>query len=220
MFQVEPRVPVRVLVDLSDSMSAYGAQKLEYARKLTAALCYVGLVRLDTMEVHGFHDRLTQRVFSTGGRHRFPGVMDGIAGMPAGGATNMMTVVREFITAYPQRGLIIMISDFLDDHDCERAIQYLVDFGHELLLLQLWSDEDRTPPWTGELDLRDAESGAALKLEFDDAARERYTRSFDEYCLTLQTLALRSGGRYVGISTSQPLDQIIFGDMVRMRGIA
>ena len=56
---------------------------------------------------------------------------------------------------------MIVISDFLDDKGCERALQYLADFGHELMLLQIWSEEDRTPPWTGELELRDAETGAA-----------------------------------------------------------
>src|SRR5271169_1141353 len=54
MFQVEPRVPVRVLVDSSASMTAYGGQKFEYARKLAAALCYVGLVRLDTICIQPF----------------------------------------------------------------------------------------------------------------------------------------------------------------------
>ncbi len=72
MFQVEPRVPVRMLVDVSASMTAHGGEKFEYARKLAAALCYVGLVRLDSIEVHGFCNRLTQTAFSTGGRHRFP----------------------------------------------------------------------------------------------------------------------------------------------------
>src|SRR5579872_7423489 len=88
MFQVEPRVPVRMLVDLSESMTAHGGQKFEYARKLAASLCYVGLVRLDTMEIHGFSSRLSQRIFCTGGRHRFPGVMDSLAGMTASGATD------------------------------------------------------------------------------------------------------------------------------------
>ena len=53
------------------------------------------------------------------------------------------------------------------------AGQYLTDFGHELMLLQIWADEDRTPPWAGELELRDAETGAGMKLDFDEAARER-----------------------------------------------
>jgi uncharacterized protein (DUF58 family) len=220
MFQVEPRVPVRLLVDLSDSMAALGGVKFEYARRLAAALSYVGLVRLDTIEIHGFTNRLGRRLFATGGRHRFTALMESIEAMPAGGTTDYMAVVREFIGACSQRGLLIVISDFLDDNGCERAIQYLGDYGHELMLLQVWAEEDRVPPWSGELDLRDAETGAALKLDFDDQARERYTRAFDEYSAAIQALALRSGGRYAGICTSQTLESVIFGDLIRMRGIA
>ena len=220
MFQVEPRVPVRMLVDLSASMTAHGGEKFEYARKLGGALCYVGLVRLDSIEIHGFSNRLAQRIFSTGGRHRFAGVMDGLSSLEPGGATDYLAVVREFIGAYSQRGLVIIISDFLDDRGCERALQYLSDFGHELMLLQIWAEEDRTPPWVGELELRDAETGTRLKLDFDEAARLRYTQAFDEYCSTIQTMALRSGGRYAGMATSQPLESVIFGDLIRVRGIA
>jgi uncharacterized protein (DUF58 family) len=219
-FQVEPRVPVRLLIDLSDSMTAHGGQKLDYARRLAASLCYVGLVRHDSIGVHGFSSRLTQRIFSTGGRHRFTGVMNAIAELTPGGATDYQALVREFIGTYSQRGLLIIVSDFLDDKDCERALQYLSDFGHELMLLQVWAEEDRTPPWTGELELRDAETGTALKLDFDDDARQRYTRAFDAYAETIRAIALRSGGRYAGVSTGQSLDAIIFGELVRTRGIA
>jgi uncharacterized protein (DUF58 family) len=220
MFQVEPRVPVRLLLDTSASMLTHGEAKWEYARKLALALCYVGLVRLDTIEIQGFSGRLTQRVTSSGGRHRFSGVMDGLSALQAEGATDYIRVVREFIGSYSQRGLVIVISDFLDDQSCERALQYLTDFGHELMLLQIWADEDRTPPWIGELELRDSETGAAMKLDFDEEARRRYTQSFDEYCSTLQTIAMRSGGRYAGIATSQSLESVIFGDLIRARGIA
>jgi len=220
MFQVEPRVPVRMLLDTSDSMTAFGGSKLDYARKIAAALCYVGLVRLDSIAIHGFSDRLSQRVFSTGGRHRISAVMDGLSAMQAGGRTDYLAVMREFITDYSQRGVVIIISDFLDDRGCDKALGYLTDFGHELMLLQIWANEDRTPPWMGELDLRDAETGAALKLDVDEEARERYTRSFDEYSQELERLALRSSGRYAGIATSQPLETVIFGDLIRMRGIA
>ena len=220
MFQVEPRVPVRMLIDVSASMTAHGGLKLDMARKLAASLCYIGLVRLDTIEIHGFASKLTQRMFCTGGRHRFTGVMDGIAGLEPAGATDYLAVVRSFIEGYSQRGLLIIISDFLDDNGCERALQYLSDFGHELMLLQLWADEDRTPPWVGELELKDAETGATVKLDFDEDARERYTRAFDEYSAGIQTLALRGGGRYAGICASTPLESVIFGELIRVQGIA
>jgi uncharacterized protein (DUF58 family) len=220
MFQVEPRVPVRLLLDTSASMLAHGGLKFDYARKLAAALCYVGLVRLDTIEIQAFAGRLMQRLISTGGRHRFFGVMDSLSALQASGATDYLASVREFIGRYSQRGLVIIVSDFLDDQSCERALQYLTDYGHELMLLQLWTDEDRVPPWTGELELRDAETGAGLKLDFDDDARQRYTRAFDEYSAGLQTMAMRSGGRYAGVATSQSLESVIFGDLIRARGIA
>jgi len=220
MFQVEPRVPVRLLLDTSASMGAYAGRKFDYARRLAASLCYVGLVRLDTIEIHPFAERLSRRILASGGRHRFGSVADALGGLSPQGRTSYQRVIREFISNYNQRGLIIVLSDFLDDDGCDRALQYLADFGHELMLVQLWTDEDRLPPWTGELELQDAESGVRLKLDFDDEARRRYTLAFDEYASVIQHLAVRSGGRYVGISTSQPLEDVIFGELVRVRGIA
>ena len=57
-----------------------------------------------------------------------------------------------------------------------------------------------------------------MKLDFDEDARRRYTRAFDEYRSGLQTIALRSGGRYAGVATSQSLESVIFGDLIRARG--
>jgi hypothetical protein len=163
---------------------------------------------------------LGQRILATGGRHRFSGVMDSLSAIEATGATDYFRVVREFIGTYSRRGLLIVISDFLDDRGCEKALEYLADFGHELTLVQIWSEEDRTPPWAGRLELRDAETGATSMLDFDESARARYTRAFDEYAAAIETRALRGGGRYAGISTAQPLESVIFGELIRARGIA
>jgi uncharacterized protein (DUF58 family) len=220
MFQVEPRVPIRVLLDTSNSMTSDGGAKFDYAIKLAGALSYVGLVRLDSMEIHPFGERLGQRFYASGGRHRFGPVADRLSGLEPKGRTDFSAVVREFMSSCPQRGLIIAISDFLDDKGCEKPLQYLADFGHELMLLQVWAEEDRTPQWGGELELLDSETGEHMKLQFDDAARQRYTKAFDQYADFIQHLAVRSGGRYVGISTSQPLEEVIFGPLLRARGIA
>ena len=220
MFQIEPRVPVRMLIDTSSSMALGDGRKFEYARKLAAALCYVGLVRLDTISLRPFSARLGEGIACGGGRHQFSPVMNYLSGLQAGGKTDYLEVTREFIGSYQQRGLLIIVSDFLDDTGCEKPLQFLADYGHELMLLQVWSEEDRTPPWAGELELVDGETDAHLKLDFDDLAREHYTRAFDQYAAELQQLALRNSGRYVGISTQMPIEDVIFGSLVRARGIA
>jgi len=222
MFQVEPRVPVRLLIDVSVSMTAGSSpkqtNKFDYARKLAAALVYVGLVRLDSMLLQPFSARLSDPFMASGGRHRFQPAENFLRGLQPGGKTNYLETARQFLTEYPQRGLVIFISDFLDDSDCFRPLQYIADFGHELLFIQLWGEEDRAPTGQGEVELHDAESGAQLKIALDDRARQSYTAAFDEHAAALRKLAIRNGGRYAGISTAVPLEEAMFGPLMMVQG--
>lgn len=219
MFQVEPRIPVRLLLDCSNSMTTGRVSKFDYARKLAAALCYVGLVRLDTICIQPFANDLGDSFLSGGGRHRFIPAVNFIQDLKPSGRTDYFQIARQFISAYPQRGLLIIISDFLDDTDCERPLQFLADFGHELMLLHIWDEEDRDPPWEGQLDLTDAETGTTLEIGFDAAARRNYTAAFDEFARSIQRVGLRNSGRYVGLSTGTTIEEAIFGPMARSGGI-
>ena len=219
MFQVEPRVPVRLMLDISPSMQTGDPNKLHYAKRLAACLSYVGLVRLDTICLQPFSDHLHDSFLCGGGRHRFMPALDYLVHLEPGGASNFLSVARQFVANYPQRGLLIVISDFLDDEDCTKPLQYLAEFGHEVLLLQVWADEDRVPPWDGELDLEDAETGARMNLSFDAAARDQYTAGFDQYCDRIADVAMRNNGRYAGFSTSLPLEEAIFGPIVQTQTV-
>ena len=219
MFQVEPRVPVRLLLDLSQSMATGALAKFDYARRLAAALCYIGLVRLDTITVFPFTDRLGDPFLCCGGRHRLAPTVDYLTALAPAGRTSYMQVVRQFVSANPQRGLLIILSDFLDEEDCARPLQFLADYGHELLLIHLWAEEDRTPPWDGDLELVDAETDAKLEIAFGPDARTAYTEAFDDWARTLQETVVRKGGRYVGLSTSMAIEDAVFGPLARSRGI-
>ena len=59
--------------------------KFDYARKLAAALCYVGLVRLDSICLQPFSDKLHDAFTASGGRHRFQPAMNFLAGLKPGG---------------------------------------------------------------------------------------------------------------------------------------
>lgn len=219
MFHVEPRIPVRMLLDVSQSMGTGKGTKSIYARRLAAALCYVGLVRLDTIALIPFDARLGESHVCSGGRHKFAPAADFLSALELGGETSFIQVVREFTSRYLQRGLLIVISDFLDSSDCEKPLQYLADFGHELMLIQVWDEEDRSPPWYGELELVDAETGAVRQIDFDGDARKRYTAAFDNHADGLQRVALRSGGRYMGLSTKIKIEEALFGPLAASVGV-
>lgn len=213
MFHIEPRVPVRLLVDVSRSMTTGDGGKLWHAKRLAAALSYVGLVRLETITVIPFDDGLGETFICSGGRHRFARVAEFLGALEPGGATRYMEVVRQVCSRYPHKGLLIVISDFLGAEDGVKPMQLLADSGHELLLVQVWDEEDRSPPWHGELELVDAESDARREIDFDSGARERYTVAFDAHAAALQRVAVSSGGRYAGLSTTVPVEDAVFGPL-------
>ena len=225
MFQVEPRVPVRFLIDVSASMTVGHKAGPESAlSSITPAnwrrrWCTSGLVRLDSILLQPFSARLFDPFMASGGRHRFQPAETYLRALEAHGKTNYFETARQFLSAYPQRGLTILLSDFLDDGDCFHPLQYLADFGHELLLIQLWGEEDRTPSGKGEVELIDAESGTHVKIALDEEARECYTRAFDEHAAELRKLALRNGGRYAGLSTAMSIEDAMFGPLMMVQGV-
>jgi len=219
MFQTEPRVPLRILLDTSLSMQTGSPPKSIYAKKLAAALTYIAMVRLDSIAVHPFAANLGDVLLCTGGRHRFGPVSEYLTQIKVEGSTDFFEVARQFSARHVQRGLLIIISDFLGSDDWERPLQYLAEFGHELLLLQVWAEEDREPPWEGELAVTEVETGEKLELDFDEAARRRYIAAFDSYSDSLRKLALRHGGRYVGLPTSLPVEDAVFGPLTVTQGV-
>jgi hypothetical protein len=126
-------------------------------------------------------------------------------------------MVREFIGTFQTAWAGNRNLGFLDDNSCERALQYLCDFGHELMLLQIYSDEDRDPPWTGELELRDAETGAAMKLDFDEDARAGTAR-LRRVCNTIQTWRCAAADATPPSRPRNRWKNVIFGELVRIRG--
>jgi len=214
MFQIEPRTPVRLLIDASASMTAgepgAALSKFDYARKLAAAIIYVGLVRHDTMVIQPFHETFDDSMLASGGRHRFGPVADFLSALEPRGPSSFFQLARHAVNAWPKQGLLIILSDFLDEDDVLKPLQYLADFGHELLLIQLWTPFDRDPGYDGDVALHDPETGTDLNLTLSTEARRLYTEAFDHHAEAIEHLAIRSGGRYAGLSTDLPLEDAIF----------
>lgn len=224
MFRTEPRTPVRLWIDTSESM-ACGAEadseaKFPFACRLAAALCYVGLVRLETIVLQPFTDRLGQDCRVSGGRTRFAEASGFIGTLESGGRSDFSATVRSFLNSGPHPGLLVVISDFLDDADCGEALRLLADQGNELHLIQLAGPADRTPPWDGELELEDAESGEIVRVQLDREMAQEYAASYDAYARQIERAAMRSRGRYLQLRTDQPLEDALYGPMAHAGAVA
>ncbi len=220
IYQTEDHIPVRILLDNSQSMDVGGGDggvavesKFLYARRLAAAFAYLALLRLDTVAVAPFTEKMGRPMTASGGRDRFFPVLQYLATLPCGGRTNFLAAVKQFLGNFTSRGEVIVISDFFDGGGCDRAVEMLRSAGHDFILLQVHTPAEQRPADLGELDLEDSETEARRTVHCSPAAADAYERAFLEFSDGLQRLAVRNGGRYARALTGIPYQEFILGSL-------
>ena len=158
IYETEQHIPVRILLDRSESMNFgdEGESKFLYAQRLAATFAYLALLHLDTTAVIPFADRLQKPLVVSGGRDRLWPVLQFLAEQSCGGTTDLFASAKEFMSGFPTRGIVILISDFFDEQGSERAVEMLRSAGHDFVMLQVHSAEEQRPVAAGELILEDA----------------------------------------------------------------
>jgi len=204
IYETEQHIPVRILLDSSVSMDCEGADesKFLYAQRLAATFAYLALLHLDTVAIVPFAERLHKPLVVSGGRDRFWPVLQFFNGLSCAGGTDLFFSAKEFIGTFHARGLAIVISDFFDEHGCQRAVEMLRSAGHDFVLVQVHSAEEQRPSAAGELILEDAETGTRRAVECSPANTQLYEQRFLDFSEELQRLALRNGGRYARAVTN------------------
>lgn len=210
-YQTEQHIPVRILLDCSQSMDCEGADesKFVYAQRLAATFSFLGLLRLNTVTIIPFTDKLSKPLVASGGRSQLWPVLQFLSGLECGGRTDIFAVSKKFLSGVVSRGLVFVISDFLDEEGCERSVEMIRSSGHDFVLLQVHSAEEQHPTAFGQCVLEDAETGAQRNVQCSPEAAELYEQQFLEFCSRLRRLVLRNGGRYARAVTSVPYQEFV-----------
>ncbi len=222
IYETERHVPVRILLDHSDSMGYDDATKAKflYAQRLAATFAYLALLHLDTVSVIPFADRIGKPIIVSGGRDSFWPVLEFLAALSCGGSTRLYESVRDFLRNFATPGIVIVVSDFFAEDDCEQAIEALRAAGQDFVLVQVHSAEEQRPVLTGDLILEDVETGARRALESSMESVSRYEHGFIEFSERLQKLAARHGGRYARAVTSVPYQEFVLRGLRTSRVVA
>src|SRR5213592_2064891 len=114
LFEEEEDLPIYFFVDASQSM-AYGApSKLDYSRRVAAALCYIGLANLDRVNVISFANGIKSEMPPQRGKGRIFKIFRFLMEVTAGGETNARASFKMYCTETRRRGLAVVISDMFD----------------------------------------------------------------------------------------------------------
>ncbi|MFN4243440.1 MAG: DUF58 domain-containing protein [Tepidisphaerales bacterium] len=225
-YEQETNFVCHLLVDGSASM-AYGGEatrpgdvltsgsKLHYACRLAASLAYLVLHQRDAVSLLLFDRdvrRYVPRTTAPGSIHTLMRLL--ATYMPAtgeAGATAVGAVLHQLAATTPRRGIVVVISDLLDDEAAVlRGIQHVRFVGHEVIVFHTLHPDELTLPFRGNVEFVGLEGGTPL-LTRPSELRRTYLAEVEGF-MTRTRLACESNRcHYVLADTSRPLAETLAG---------
>jgi uncharacterized protein (DUF58 family) len=206
LFDEEQDLSVHLLLDASRSMAEHGA--FDLARRIAAALCYIGLAHLDRVALIPFDERLGADASIGRTKPSIARVFESLERLRPVGRTDLWQMATEFGRRTPRAGMAVVISDFLDPAGYERALRLLASMGHDVFAIHTTSRVDAAA-LAGDVCLVDAETGDRRVLDVTPALAEAYGRACDAHAADLAACCARCRAGYLRAMVEEPFEQTI-----------
>jgi uncharacterized protein (DUF58 family) len=209
LFEEEEDLPIYFFVDASQSMNYGNPTKLDYARRVCAALCYIGLANLDRVNVISFADGIKNELPPQRGKGRIFKIFRFLSDMVPGGETNARVSFKTYCTETRRRGLAVVISDMFDGTGFESALDILRHFRHDIFIIQIASHEEIDPRLKGELQLVDSESNVSREITITPSLLSAYRAEFARFCEGIESYCGKYQLGYVRTATDFPFEELV-----------
>lgn len=218
LFLEEEDLHISILLDASKSMDWGEPSKGLYAKRVTAALAYIGLCNFDRVSIYTYANGLTQELAGVRGRRLMFKVMEFLTKLEFDGASNLSLACKQQVIRHPQRGILLVLSDFFDKGGFEEGLRYLLGRDLDIYAIQLLSPEEINPELAGDLRLLDVEDEDVAEVTISRALLNRYQQNLQAYCGSLKEFCTRRGISYFFTGTDVPFDQVVLS-YLRRRGL-
>lgn len=218
LFEEEADLPVYLFLDASLSMDYGTPGKLDYARKLAGALGYVALLNHDRVNLCAFADGLREMLPTRRGKNQAPQLFRFLQTIKPAGRTRMHAALRRYFSVPRTRGLVIVVSDFLDPEGIEEPLAVLRRFRHDVALLHVIAPDERDPQLPDEVVLVDAEEGTATEAQLSDALLAAYRATFEQHARDIEAYCRKYGWGYARALTDSPFEELVL-KVLRQQGV-
>jgi len=207
-FEEETNVRSYILLDKSQSMSFSSGSitKLAYGSYLSAALSYLMLNQKDAMGLVLFDEKIKKFIPPRAKTSHSNIIMSALEKIKAGNDTQIRPVLNSMADRIRKRGLVILISDLLDDP--EQVLMGLNNFKYnkqEVIVFHLVDRKEYDFDFTDRTQFNDMETGATITTDpwhIRSAYKNQINESIKNYRQGCRNLKID----YVQIFTDQPLD--------------
>jgi uncharacterized protein (DUF58 family) len=207
-FEEETNVECHLLVDVSRSMS-YGTgamTKREYASTLAACLAYLMQRQRDAAGLLAFDNDIVRRVPSSARPGHLRVILAELDRLPEGRESDVAKPLERLAAALIRRGIIVLISDLLDDPArVIKGLELLRARGSDVVVFQVLDRAEVTFPFEESTQFQDLETGREV-LTRPAEVRDAYLASLGDIFARYTEAFGAAGIEYVRLDTHDPLD--------------
>lgn len=213
LFEEEEDLHIYILVDASSSMrwtvSDGRPTKFDQARKLAAALAYIGLSNLDRVNVYYFAGGLLGDCGMSRGKGKFHEVLTFLRRTPQQREqTRLSESLRAFGGRTRRRGLVILLSDLFDPRGYEETLRYLRHQKFDLQVVQVLDPAELDPALLGDLLLVDEETQESYEITADERLLGQYRKEVAEFVDGVENFCKARELGYLRAQTDVPFEDL------------
>ena len=209
LYEEREDLHIYFLVDASRSMTYGELPKLMYAKRVAAALAYIGLSNLDRVSISAFTDADTNRLPTERGKGKIFTVLDFLDGIDGTGETNLERSFRNFVHTTKRRGLIVLISDLFDPSGFAAGLNVLKFQKHDLFVIHIVDEKETNPELLGDYHLVDVETDELRPVTINESHLKHYKALFQKYCDDLDRYCIQREIGLVRTTTQSPFEELI-----------
>lgn len=209
LYEEEENLHLTLLVDLSSSMDGGQHHKLNFGLQVAASLAYIGMSNMDACNVLPFGTRLKDGLWRMKGRSSIFKTFEFLKGLQPEGRTDLKAAFQEFVGRERRRGIVIVVSDFMDQTGFQAALKSLRHPRHDIFAIHVVDPEEEDPALRGDLRLIDQESGDHREINVTDGLLVRYREAFEALAGRIESFCIKNEMGYVRARTHVEFDELV-----------
>lgn len=216
-YEEETNLKSYLLIDHSSSMGFGSGEesKLEYAKAFASALAYLMISQQDGVGLLTFTDKITDFLPPKAVRSYLNLIYSKLFNLKPQSTTNTVEILHTLADRIKKRGLIILISDMLDDPDA--ILQGLLHFRHqkhEVILFHIQDLQEQEFHYKGEIEFVDSETGEKITVS-PWQIRNDYKSAYNENFQYLKQKCYEARIEYNPITTKTPFDEVLLQYLIK-----
>ena len=222
LFTDERQMHTQIFLDCSGSMGKDMPVKAGYAVGVAAALGYLSVHNMDKVSFKLVKGEKAEDKYGTiVGKRAFFNAISALENIEFDGESDLCRAISSCPNLGSNDGLTVIISDFFTDSDWKKAVDYLCFKKKQVLLVRIMTPDEIDPSYSGRVNLIDAEASGMedpknLRIRITRANQLAYDEALRDLSEDMISFCRSRGVDFVSVSTDQPLERMLFKELLKV----